>query len=245
MAENHVILAGQSNALGYLNNGPAPYRPTVRVQIWTDTNGDGVGDEWNYMLPGHNTGTLANPAAWGPEVQFANRWLSANPTGHLWITKVAKGSTGLAQHEGVVDWSPLSTGEMYDITTAAVTASRANLDGSEFSFSQWDAVLWMQGEQDATNLADAQAYQANLTAFIAAAREDWSVERFVLGRITDSVALPYNSQVRQAQWAVPQEDANVHSFKTIGFGMQPDHIHYSGVGHLALGNSLFYAYDGW
>lgn len=245
MTSTHVILAGQSNALGYLNNGPAPYKPTARVQIWADTDHDGLGDAWNYMLPGSNTGTLTNPLAWGPEVQFANRWLAANPTGYLWINKIAKGSTGIAEDGGEVDWSPSSTGEMYDIATTAITGSMANLSGGPYTFSSWDAVLWMQGEQDATSQAKANAYGANLEALIAAAREDWSVEKFILGRITDSAALQYNEAVRIAQWALPLEDSNVLSFKTIGFGMRDDTIHYNDVGHVQLGNSFFYAFDGW
>ena len=61
MTDTAIIIAGDSNPLGYENNGPAPYTPTYKVQIWTDTNGDGVADAWNYMNPGVNTGTPNNP----------------------------------------------------------------------------------------------------------------------------------------------------------------------------------------
>lgn len=71
MSDSRIFTAGQSNDLGYLNNGPAPYVATARVQIFADTDGDGYGDVWNYMNPGVNTGMPANPTAWGPEVEIA------------------------------------------------------------------------------------------------------------------------------------------------------------------------------
>ena len=238
----HVILAGQSNALGFGNTGPAPYTPTARVQIWADTNGDGAGDAWNYMRPGVNTGTLTNPDVWGAEVQVANEWLGDHAGGYLWIDKVAMGSTGLAADPAQLDWSPASVGEMFDRATASADAARHNLDGTPYAFSAWDAALWMQGETDATDPAKAQAYASNLHGFLTAARAAWDVTEFVVGRITDSPALPENAAVRVAQWSEDQADPQMVSFKTIGFAMQPDTIHYAADGQIALG-AVFY--DGW
>lgn len=245
MPDTHIILGGQSNALGFLNTGAAPYTPTARVQIWADTNADGTPDAWNYMNPGVNTGTLANPTVWGPEVQFANDWLADHPTGYLWIAKVAKGSTGLAQDAGAVDWSPNSTGEMFDFATAAIDAARANLNGTAYAFSQWDGTLWMQGEDDALSATKAAAYQTNLGDFLDEIRSEWMEDAsgaVVVGRITDSSSLPYSLDVRVAQWAEDQADPNMASFKTIGFAMQPDTVHYAASGHVALGAAF---YDGW
>jgi hypothetical protein len=242
-----VIFAGQSNALGFGNTGPAPYIPTARVQIWADTDGDGVGDAWNYMRPGANTGTPANPGVWGPEVEFANRWRADHPADDqvLWIVKVAKGSTGLAQDEAAFDWSPASAGEMFDRAAGAANAAMHNLDGSPYAFSQYDGLFWMQGEQDATDPTSAAAYEANLTGFLAAARADLLHDpqgHVGLGRITDSAALADSLDVRVAQWRVDQVDPNLQSFKTIGFAMQPDGLHYAAAGHVALGDGF---YDNW
>lgn len=245
MTDAHIIIAGQSNALGYLNNGPAPYVNTARVQIWADTNGDGQGDAWNYMRPGPggNTGTPANPNAWGPEVEIAKRWLAdhPDPNDHLWIVKVAKGSTGLAQDPNQLDWSPNSRGEMFDTATATIDAARNDLNWSPtYSFGRWDAAMWMQGEQDATDPAKAAAYSASLTGFLAAARFQWDVTEFYAARITDSPALPDNFAVRVAQWDVDAADAHLETFKTIGLTMQPDQIHYAD--HIGLGDRF---YDAW
>ena len=242
MPDTHIILAGQSNALGYLNTGPAPYTPTTRVQIWAlQPNGS---YQWNYMLPGSNTGTPANPTVWGPEVAFANKWLAQHPFGNLWIVKSAKGSTGLAEDAGlgIQDWSPDSVGELFDTTTSMVTAAKNNLVGSQYAFSEYDGLLWMQGEQDATSQVTANAYHANLVEFIAEARASWFVERVVIGRITESPNLAYDEAVRIAQWQVFMEDPEAPSFKTTGFGMQEDLIHYDAAGHIRLGSSF---YDAW
>ena len=245
MSDAHVILAGQSNALGFGNTGPAPYTPTARVQIWADTNGDGVGDAWNYMRPGVNTGTVANPTAWGPEVGFANAWLAHNPTGYLWLDKVTKGSTGLAQDGGQLDWSPASRGELFDQATASVHAAQANLAPTPYAFTSWDGLLWMQGETDATDPAKAAAYGANVRDFIAQARTAWNVWDVAVGRITDSPVLPDSADVRNAEWNLDNGDAplaGVHTFKTIGMEMQADGLHYDAAGQAALGAAI---YTGW
>lgn len=230
--DTHIIIAGDSNALGYLNNGPAPYEPTAQVQIWTGT-------AWNYMQPGVNTGTPANPQAWGPEVQEANDWLAvhAGDGSHLWIVKDAetvKGSTTLA-----VDWNP-AIGALYASTTHAVNAAMHNLDGTQFAFDRYDALEVGLGENDAVNHAWASAYATNLTSFISAAREDWHVTNVIMNRINDQVGAPEdNLAVRVAQFGVDQADDHVSSFKTIGFEMQPDQLHYDATGQIALGHGFF------
>jgi len=241
VTDSHVIFAGQSNALGYGVTTAAPYTPTARVQIWADTNGDGVGDAWNYMLPGTNTGTPTNPTVWGPEVEFANRWLADHATGYLWIDKIAKGSTGLAQDATQLDWSPHSTGEMYDIATASIHAAHDNLIGSPYAFTNWDAIERMQGETDATDQTKADAYAANLAEFATDARTDWNAPEIVVGRITDTAGT-YNLTVRQAQWGDDQSDSQMVSFKTIGFEMQSDNLHYDANGQISLGNAFYDAF---
>lgn len=245
MSDARILIDGQSNALGFGNSGPAPYTPTARVQIWTDTDGDGIGDTWHYMLPAVNTGTPDNPTVWGPEVGLANAWLGAHPSGNLWIDKVAKGSVGLAQDPAQLDWSPQSHGEMFDAATASAHTAQANLAGTPYAFAAWDAVMWMQGETDATDPAKAATYGADVRALISAARSAWSVSEVVVGRITDSAALPYSLDVRNAEWNLDSGDApvaGVHTFKTIGFEMQPDGVHYDAAGQIALGAAF---YDGW
>lgn len=232
MTDTHVIIAGDSNALGYLNTGAAPYVATAPVQIWT-------GGAWNYLNPGVNTGTPNNPTAWGPEVQFAKDWLAvhADDGSHLWIVKDAatvKGSTSLA-----VDWAPAS-GHMFASTSADVSAAMHNLDGTAYAFDHYDGALIVLGENDAVNPAFAAAYHDNLIAFNSAARAAWHVTTLLESRIEDTMGAPAdNLAVRDAQWQVDQADAAMVSFRTIGFEQQPDHVHYDAVGQLALGHAFF------
>lgn len=238
MSDAHIIEAGDSNALGYLNNGPAPYVPTVRVQIWAQQPDGSYA--WNYMNPGVNTGILANPQAWGAEVQIANRWLADNPTGYLWIVKdpeTVRGGTTLA-----VDWSPQS-GSYFASTGHAASAAMHNLDGSSFAFDHYDVAFVGLGENDAAHPEMATAYLQNLEAFDSASRASWNVDKLVEYRITEGAGDPAeNLAVRQAQWQADQADDRLITFKTQGFAMQPDHIHYAAEGHIALGNA---DYEGW
>jgi len=235
MTDSHVLIAGDSNALGFLNTGPAPYAPSAQVLIWT-------GSAWNWMIPGFNTGTPNNPADWGAEVQFANDWLAQHQGdgSHLWIVKdpaTVKGGTTLA-----VDWSPAG-GHWFASTTTDATAAIHSLDGTSFAFDHFDAAIVVLGENDAVVPAYAQTYGANLAAFNTAARSAWHVETLIEPRIEDTMGAPAdNLAVRQAQWSADQVDGRLTTFKTIGFTQQPDHVHYDATGQINLGHA---AYEGW
>jgi hypothetical protein len=199
--------------------------------MWTDIDGDGVGDLFNYMLPrAVNTGTPANPRHGAP------RWSSPR-TGWRPHPDPAR-SSGSArsprarrrwQADGGLDWSPSSPGEMFDRAQRGGATDAWPTSGS----TTLDAVFWMQGEQDATRPTGRPATPTTCGEFLAAVRADWMHDPhgYVgLGRITDSAALPYNADVRYAEWLVDQEDPDLESFKTIGFEMQPDGIHYDAAG---------------
>lgn len=235
-----VVFAGQSNMVGFgmtLASLPAHLAGFNYGQtyIWSDALGC-----WGVLQPGVNTGTPANPQAWGPEVQFAHAFRLANPDAVLLIVKSAKGSTGLAQDPAVPDWSPASDGELFDLTAERIAAARASIGAPAP-----EAVFWMQGENDALTAAPAAAYADNLAAFLAAARAEWmgdSAGYVGLARIGDGAALPHSLAVRQAQWQVDQADASAESFKTIGFDLQADGIHLAAGGQVQLGQSFF---DAW
>lgn len=227
----HIIIAGDSNALGFLNSGPAPYNPDKRVQIWHE-------GQWVYMNPGVNTGTPNQPTSWSSEVQIANRWLADNPTGYLWIVKGAetvRGGTNLAN-----DWDP-HTGQWFASTTRAADAAMHNLDATLFAFTHYEAAFVGLGENDAVNHQMATDYLANLTEFNFSARAQWHADELIEYRISDGAGAPAdNLAVRQAQWQADLADDHLTTFKTIGMAMKPDLIHYAD--HVALGNA---SYDGW
>jgi hypothetical protein len=217
-----VVIAGQSNALGYQvqpSELPAWWQPAPRVQIWTDAG-------WQIMTPGVNTGTPANPQAWGPEVAFAHAWLQEHPGETLYIVKSVKGSTPLAQAPGE-DWSPASAGSLFDATTAKVAAAKAALAGPAET-----TVLWFQGEQDASSSAWAHEYAHNLAILQTAAAAHWGASRFLMGRIDTDYA--DNQTVQFAQGA---------GFNTDEFGKQADNLHLTGQAQIDSGFSFYALYD--
>lgn len=243
-----VVFAGQSNALGFgLNLASLPAHlahPNASAYIF-----NAGGSYWGALTPGVNSGTTTNPQAWGPEAQFAYDFGIAHPGEILLIVKSAKGSTGLASDASALDWSPTSPGELFDLTDAAIdTARAAFLSATGQAAPGVTATFWMQGETDATTAGAAAAYDDNLGAFLAAVRSQWMDDphgKVIAGRITDSAALPFNADVRVAQWAVDQTDADFTTFKTIGFAMQPDAIHYAAAGAVDIGHADYAAFDGW
>lgn len=243
MDHKYMIVAGDSQALGYGNIGPAPYTPTVRVQIWADTNGDGQGDAWNYMNPGVNTGTPNHPTVWGAEVEIANQFLASGSLGYLWIVKgrdTVHGGTKLAD-----EWDP-DTGAMFASTTAAANAAMANLGGGPYAFSQYDVALVLLGTNDATDHAAAVGFEANLEAFAPAARDAWHVTHLIVPRITDKPgAADDNLAVRVGAWSADQDDAYLHGFKTIGLGLQADDLHHDAAGLTAIGAAAWGLWEGW
>ncbi|MFN3585727.1 sialate O-acetylesterase [Phenylobacterium sp.] len=226
-----VIVAGQSNALGYGLSGqdlPADIGPDAQVRIWD-------GARFAVMAPGRNTGSPNFPASWGPEAGFAHAWRAAHPDRPLYIVKYARGSTPLAPSPGR-DWAPES-GELFQETEEAVAAARAALEAQGLH-PRIAAVLWMQGEADATDPARAGAYRSNLTALLAAIRERWAKADtpVVVGRIPDFGARA--GEVRAAQAAVDAADPRTATVDAKGLPMQPDGLHIAAAGQLRLGEAM-------
>lgn len=218
-----IVVAGQSNALGYQVNPselPEGFTAFADVKIWTDAG-------WQPLTPGVNTGTAANPTAWGPEVAFAYAWTREHPGETLYIVKSVKGSTPLAEAPGE-DWSPASQGSLFDAAAAKIAAARATLAGPVST-----TVLWFQGEQDASNPDWAGAYGEHLSQLRAAAAAEWGADRFLMGRIETAYA--GNSEVQGAQG---------EGFNTDEFAKQADGLHLTGAAQIDSGFSFYALYDG-
>jgi len=228
-----VVLAGQSNALGYgltaADLPPELAKPEPRVQIWD-------GERFVPLQPGVNTGSPRQPSTWGPEVGFARAWRAAHADGTLYLVKYARGSTALAQGPGR-DWSPASSGDLYAEATQAVAAAKAAL-GRQGLRPQVTAIVWLQGEADAADAAATAAYRANLEAFLAAVRRDWARADtpVVLAKIPR-----WGGQadaVRAAQAAVDAADPRTVAVDAAGLPMQPDGLHITADGQLRLGQAM-------
>lgn len=234
------MVTGQSKALGFGVTPaelPATWAPGADVQIWTGT-------AFETMRPGVNTGTPANPLAWGPEVEFAARWRQDHPGETLYIVKSVKGSTGLAPDPNELDWSP-HTGELFTTATVKLWAAKAALSAQGIS-TDLDAILWVQGEQDAISATKAAAYGANLADAFGQMRIQWgdADTPIVYARLGDGLPLPYVAEVQSAQDAVDLADVHAVAINTNHLPMQVDLLHFDGAGQLGLGDALYEAWTG-
>lgn len=184
-----VIVAGQSNAVGYdakPRQLPADPRDKDVLFWWrcgdppADDHDSTCGGKWTHLQPqplgtpklpkaGRQYGNFAQAdGGFGPEIGFARELLAKEPGKKFAIVKAAFSGTGLR-----TDWNPHDSGEggscyraLFDEVRAALRTGREQ--GLVF---QPRALLWVQGESDATP-QDAKAYAANLEALIKALRGD-------------------------------------------------------------------------
>ena len=231
IAYDTVVLAGQSNARGNaaLTSLAPPYeQPYPGVRFYNSTPVSHRSREWGDLGPV----TSSDGYGFGCEVSLG-RDLDANAG---WpnpaIYKCAKGSTSLA-----VDWAP-NTGEswlemrdVYARAQAALPVAGSTLVPRAF--------VWIQGETDSVTLAYANAYEANLTAFIAAVRTLFGVPAlpFWIVRLTTPNSFgPYEDTIIAAQNAVAAADPFVYIVPPPS--PLPDGVHFSAAGLVSIGQVL-------
>ncbi len=244
MPRNYVlIVAGQSNAVGYASNplaaGLTDYHYS-RTRIWK--NG-----AWEILNPADNTQS-ANQAInnHGIEPYIGYYFEKAFPNDNIYIIKYAVGGIPLAEDAVSNDWSPASTGQAYAVFVHDyLIPAFASSDLSSYKpLGLW----WMQGESDALNELSANAYLSNLGDFFGHLTTDVpAVQKFrkFIGRVRDSNSWTYRSIVRQGQAAFcATQSNNAILIDTDSIDTEPDDIHYSAAGFAELGSALFFAMTG-
>jgi Ca2+-binding RTX toxin-like protein len=236
-----VVFAGQSN-MGVYGTDPSTvtsrWSPDALTQIWNPT-----ANKFEAMHPGVNTGYGGQPNGWGPEVEFAIDFRAAHPSVTLYIVKSVAGGTQLAQDTAPfhADWSPLSSGELFDQTTQMIHAASSAAGGI-----LPNAVYFGQGEEDANTQANAQAYGTNLTNFFSAVRSTWLQNSTgKIGFFEIGTSPPFSAQVRSAQLGVDQADANAASFDSSTLPLQADGLHFATAGVNTEGDDFFQMYQSW
>jgi hypothetical protein len=205
------LMAGQSNMAGlggytgYLNyapwnsyNGqtwgadapcPAPYnQPYNAVKFWSYGPEVSPGDHWTSASVGTGWIDLQNGygssneiwgPSFGPELSFGRRLKEIYPNDNIYFVKYAINSTSLAGQ-----WNP-NGGSCYSMFSQRVNSALANLTiaGQNPTIA---GMIWMQGEDDSTNINLANAYHNNLASFVSEVRSDFDAPsmKFVAGRIT-------------------------------------------------------------
>lgn len=234
-----LLVAGQSNAIinGLLDTDVPSYlqTPDPGIQIFN-------GSSFVELVNGTNNSVLCingtSNQNWGPEAQFSYLYRQTFPGNTLRIIKFAQAATQLAINSGGTDWNPASSGKLFDAMTAYVTAGMSALSGvSPPPFARW--LIWMQGEQDSLDNTEANAYGANLAAFISAVQSRWGTSQMnvIIGRISNSSVYTFGAAVRAAQ--VAAAGPTVSWVNTDNYSRQSDNVHYTGAGAVSFGGDCW------
>ncbi len=221
-----LIVSGQSNGLALgVSSVPVDIAAidTRRVKIWNGAAFVG------YVAGTNSEPTGAYPTKWGPEAQYAVRWLAAHRKGTLYIVKRAV-SGSLAS-----TWVYGQTN--FNNQTAWVTAAKAALAGTPIAKQN---VVWVQGEADAiVDQATADAYRAKLVGTLSDIRTYWAMptSRVAIMRIYRS-GMAYGATVRASQDAVAVADPLSSLVVTDDLALV-DTYHYNNAGMQAIGSRMF------
>lgn len=232
------VFAGQSNAVGYrtdsdqLNAAQKASQPNV---LWDGQQDDPV--VWTNM----SAPTEVNPPGnwpvnsghgFGPELTAPLTVSNANNSRKVAAVKFAYNASSLA-----AEWNPnLGAGlyaQMRDQVNEALTKLPQQMPGKTGYVAGF---FWMQGESDTDSSSFANAYQNNLTNFIARVRQDLGHPNlpFIIGQINNAGA--FTNTVRTAQANVASSVhhtilATTDDLQRVG----SDPIHFSTAGTYDLG----------
>ena len=236
------ILSGQSNMSG---GGPVEekglqFAPAIgdKVRIWDASdvwNKRGILGKWTIL---HELQAIKKDMRMdviGPEFGFAKAMTALYPADEIHLIKVAKGGTAINW------WLPDAKGKPNGFTSLQTNLKNAleKIDG-EYEVM---GLLWMQGESDAKNQADAEAYQKKMEQFIALARKETAKPELavVIGRISSRILeskkfkMPFVKIVQSGQEAVTKTDKHAFIIDTDDLSQRDDLVHFDQQGQMALG----------
>ncbi|MCB0515991.1 MAG: sialate O-acetylesterase [Chitinophagales bacterium] len=244
------ILIGQSNANGGGLNGDnissnlpqALQGPLYQVYTWNNWTSSfeilqvGVNNRFPTNIPDSRFGT---------EIRTGIRVRSYRKE-PFYLVKYAVGGTSLAPDNRVnpkSDWSP-NAGELFDDFSVQYRNAINNLT-SLGKIPLLKGVIWIQGEADAQNLNDANAYYNNLylnadSLFNRLARLTAdSYFQFILSGLNNTVPFPYFNKINQAMINTATQSPNIHYISNIGTSLQADNVHYDAEGFKRLSNKIY------
>jgi len=232
------LLGGQSNMGGVGSDANdltgAQANPLPDVQIWQD----GI-NQFVDLRAGFNN-NFGVGAGFGAELGFgfaleAARQNGTSDTEEIYLAKYAIGSTDLDE-----DWAIDGTNNTYSAFQDWVGNALGNLDSAGINYDV-EGLLWMQGENDAFNAAQAANYETNLTNFAADIRTRYGQDvDFLIGRLHEELPNGFTEDdvVRAAQQAVADSDDDNYLIDTDDFPVSGDSVHFTSEGHLALGEAF-------
>ncbi|MDQ1446802.1 MAG: hypothetical protein QOI20_3266 [Acidimicrobiaceae bacterium] len=205
------MIAGQSNAEGIGQVADLSGADVDFAQPYPEARYQELGGAWRDLSP-RTDGTF------GVELTLGR----ALPPGSA-VDKVAIGATSLAY-----DWR--LDGPLFARLVSGAAAAEVS-QGMPVS-----AVVWIQGERDASDAATAQAYGDNLIAFVDAVRARFPAARFVLNRLHGSFVGTGPDMVRAGQERTAHERPDVVVITADDLAMQPaSRAHFTSQSYLELG----------
>ena len=229
------VFAGQSNMVGASaaaddlpNIAPELVAPQPNALFFGPT--DDHATRWAPLrAPTELIGSSYGPG-FGPELSAAASL--ASPDEPIAIVKDAHDGTNLFH-----DWNPARSDGLYAGLIARTREALRELAAKTGEHPHIAGFVWMQGEGDSYTREHADAYETNLTAFLADVRRDLGAPhlRIVLGRIA-FVAGPYASIVRDAQTRVAAHEPNTSIVETDDLEHDPaSAVHLDTSGQIELG----------
>jgi hypothetical protein len=231
------LLSGQSNMAGMqalVSDLTADQKKTVdSVMIHLDAEGD-ASKRGKWLTLGTGFGSTSSNL--GPEL-FFGRTLADSLKRRIALIKdaVSGAPLGTAQNGYL---SPSSNngngGSLYKNMMNHIDAAMKSFDTTKYT-PRWAGFVWLQGETDAMNQSQANAYETNLTNLIKDIREKTKVEDLpvILPMIDVQSTWTHNATVRAADVACKEKLKNVDTMDTKG--LPTNGIHYKAPGHVTIG----------
>lgn len=212
-----ILFLGQSNMSGRGDRGasdvniPAEYDAALTgVNVFYGTPSGNIGTSWdtlNINTPNHMLCDQAQQNSFiGPMVTAGKEYIDRTG-GDVYCLSTAQGSTSLEYGATLNYWDPTdntlahqNTRRMFYLTGRNWWKA-ARIHQAASRRPDLMGVAWLQGEQDATVEAQANAYQANIEAFFPLLEAELGMryDKLVLCRIHNSITETYKNTVRAAQ----------------------------------------------
>lgn len=229
-----IGMTGQSNSVGFADINSATLKATYQTAyanvplkqqtatnatptVWTSFVTAALQPRSNLIDPGHNMGAELS----------MGRYIDARRSQAWAICKSGAGDTSLANY-----WRPGAAVPMYADSVAFMRAAESEIGG------RLAVMVFNQGEHDATVLAEANAYETNLTAMIAGWRSTWSGLPFIIIKLHNSNTGTYKTTIRTAQTNVANNVSGVTLISVDDLALQGDGLHLTADSYVTLGNRI-------
>lgn len=221
-----IVITGQSNAMGFPTSGQYP---DALTQIYFDllsryhveTSADSGWQHHSY----HDTGR------WGCDMQLAKRIRSQDPDGPWVIVKTSRSG------QSVTAWGSPSGGQWSRLDTmwSNVTTALPNVSV--------EAIVWAQGEKDATDATLAANYESREDTFftdvrsLLSAASDVPIYSVQIADSLPAASYPEKDTVQAAKVNNANSRSDVTLIDASAYATRDD-VHYTGASQITIGDDI-------